>query len=176
MNLRKFDISIIGGGPAGSSAGILLSNRGYSVAIVEKKLFPREVLCGEFISKEVVEFLKGNFLYEEFLRLDPNPITSFRFTAENGKELYSKLEFPAYGIKRSKLDNFLLNKARGNGAEIFQPAEVKEIQKQSEGYLLEIKSKLLSTEWLSTKNTSILKFLEVLYTEEIQLSTKSLTL
>jgi flavin-dependent dehydrogenase len=151
MNLRKYDISIIGGGPAGSSAGILLSKRGYSVAIIEKKSFPREVLCGEFISKEVVEFLKGNFLYEEFLGLNPNPITSFRFIGENGKELYSELEFPAYGIRRSKLDNFLLNKAQGNGAEIFQPAEVKEIQKQSEGYLLEIKSGELDEFTLNSK-------------------------
>jgi len=140
MILKKFDISIIGGGPSGSSAGILLSKRGYSVAIIEKKSFPREVLCGEFISKEVVEFLKVNILYEEFQGLKPNPITAFRFTCENGKELCSELEFPAYGIKRSKLDNFLLNKAGVNGAEIFQPAELKEIQKETEGYLLKIKS------------------------------------
>jgi len=140
MNLKKFDIAIIGGGPAGSSAGILLSKRGYSVSIIEKKSFPREVLCGEFISKEVVEFLKENFLYEEFLSLSPNLITSFRFSGEKGKELCSLLEFPAYGIKRSKLDNLFLSKARENGAEIFQPGEVKEIQKQTEGYLVKIKS------------------------------------
>ena len=140
MNLKKFDIAIIGGGPAGSSAGILLSKKGYSVSIIEKKTFPREVLCGEFISKEVVEFLKVNFLFEEFIKLSPNIITSFRFTGENGKELLSLLEFPAYGIRRSKLDSFFLNKARENGAEIYQPAEVKEIQKQAEGYVLKIKS------------------------------------
>ena len=140
MNLKKFDIAIIGGGPAGSSAAILLSKKGYSVSIIEKKSFPREVLCGEFISKEVVEFLKENFIYEGFIGLNPNRITSFRFSSENGKDLLSLLKFPAYGIKRSKLDNYLLSKAIENGAEIFQPAEVKEIQKQTEGYLLQIKS------------------------------------
>jgi flavin-dependent dehydrogenase len=139
MNLKKYDIAIIGGGPAGSSAAILLSKKGYSVTIIEKKSFPREVLCGEFISKEVVEFLIENSLYEEFLKLNPNPISSFRFSCDNGKELISKLKFPAYGIKRSKLDNFLLSKARENGAELFQPAEAKEIQKQTEGYLIKIK-------------------------------------
>ena len=151
MNFNKFDIAIIGGGPAGSSAGLLLSKNGYSVAIIEKKSFPREVLCGEFISKEVVEFIKVNFLFEEFLGLNPNIITSFRFTGENGKELCSELEFPAYGIRRSKLDSFFLNKARENGAEIFQPAEVKEIQKQTEGYLLEIKSGELDKFTLKSK-------------------------
>ena len=139
MNLKKYDIAIIGGGPAGSSAAILLSKKGYSVTIIEKKSFPREDLCGEFISKEVVEFLRENSLYEEFLKLNPNPISSFRLSCDNGNELFSKLKFPAYGIKRSKLDNFLLSKARENGTVIFQPAEAKEIQKQTEGYLIKIK-------------------------------------
>src|ERR1035437_2095878 len=93
MNFKKFDVAIIGGGPAGSSAAMLLSRMGYSVSIIEKKSFPREVLCGEFISKEVVEFLQENLLYEEFLSLNPNPITSFRFSGENGKDLISSLKF-----------------------------------------------------------------------------------
>ena len=140
MNLREFDIVIIGGGPAGSSSAILLSKKGYSVSLIEKKSFPREVLCGEFISKEVIEFLKDNLLYEEFLKLNPNLITTFRFRCENGKDILSSLKFPAYGIKRSKLDNYLLSRARENGAEIFQPAEVKGIHKQTDSYLVEIKS------------------------------------
>jgi len=140
MNSKKFDIGIIGGGPAGSSTAVILCKKGYSVCIIEKKSFPREVLCGEFISKEVVEFLIENSLYEEFLKLNPNRINSFRFSGENGKDLCASLKFPAYGIKRSKLDNFLISKARENGAEIFQPAEVKEIIKQTDGYKLKMKS------------------------------------
>ena len=140
MNLKKYDIAIIGGGPAGSSAAMLLSKKGYTVSIIEKKLFPRDVLCGEFISKEVVEFLKENLLYEEFLGLNPNTINSFRFSCENGNDLCASLKFPAFGIKRSILDYFLITKARENRVEIFQPAEVNGIHKQTEGYVLEIKS------------------------------------
>jgi menaquinone-9 beta-reductase len=139
MIIKKFDIAIIGGGPAGSSAALLLSKMGYSLAIIEKKPFPREVLCGEFISKEVIEFLKENQLYEEFLTLRPNLITSFRFSGETGDDICSTLEFPAHGIKRSKLDNYLMSKAQGNGAVIYQPAEVKTINKQTDGYILKIK-------------------------------------
>jgi menaquinone-9 beta-reductase len=138
MNLKKYDIAIIGGGPAGSTAAMLLSKMGYSVAIIEKKSFPREVLCGEFISGEVIQFLKEHLLYEDFLKLSPNVITSFRLLSERGKELFSPLKFPAYGIKRSKLDNFLLSKGREQGAEIYQPAEVNGIIKLTNGYLLKI--------------------------------------
>jgi 2-polyprenyl-6-methoxyphenol hydroxylase-like FAD-dependent oxidoreductase len=36
-----FDIVIVGGGPAGSTAGTLLAQRGWNVAIFEKEKYPR---------------------------------------------------------------------------------------------------------------------------------------
>ncbi|MDR3610148.1 MAG: NAD(P)/FAD-dependent oxidoreductase [Ignavibacteriaceae bacterium] len=139
MISKKYDIVVIGGGPAGASAAMSLSEKGYTVIIVEKKSFPREVLCGEFISKEVIEFLKINFLYKDFLKLNPNPIRLFRYIASNGTDVNSSLNFPSFGIKRSKFDNLLLSKAGERGAEIIQPAEVRGIIKKADGYLITIK-------------------------------------
>ena len=36
-----FDVVIVGGGPAGSTAGTLLAKHGWNVAIFEKERFPR---------------------------------------------------------------------------------------------------------------------------------------
>src|ERR1700751_4411562 len=36
-----FDIAIVGGGPAGSTAGTLLAKKGWNVAAFEKEKFPR---------------------------------------------------------------------------------------------------------------------------------------
>jgi 2-polyprenyl-6-methoxyphenol hydroxylase-like FAD-dependent oxidoreductase len=44
------DAIIIGAGPAGSVAAILLARAGWSVAIVEKSVFPRRKVCGEYLS------------------------------------------------------------------------------------------------------------------------------
>jgi len=139
MNMRKFDIAIIGGGPAGASAAMLLSGRGYSVALVEKKTFPREVLCGEFISREVTEFLKSNLLFNDFLNLGANPIKSFRLIGSNGENVFSPLNFLAYGIRRSKFDSLLLMKAREKGTEIFQPAEVIDLKIEGDRHLIKVK-------------------------------------
>ncbi len=135
MTKIDFDVGIIGGGPAGSSAALLLARNGFRVSVIEKKTFPREVLCGEFLSNEVIQFLKDQNLFEEFLSLHPNPITSFKFN-NNSKSIKSKLGFTAYGLKRSKFDKFLLQNAEVSGAKIIQPAEVKYIKGIGDHYEL----------------------------------------
>ena len=50
--MADFDVIIVGGGPAGSSAAIHSAARGARVLLAEQKRFPREKLCGEFISPE----------------------------------------------------------------------------------------------------------------------------
>ena len=55
----EFDAIIIGGGPAGSSAAILLARAGWSVALVEKQIFPRRKVCGECIAASNLPLLEA---------------------------------------------------------------------------------------------------------------------
>ena len=48
--MQKFDVAVVGAGPAGSAAAISLSRRGYLVALLDKQRFPREKLCGDFVN------------------------------------------------------------------------------------------------------------------------------
>ncbi len=140
MSKSEFDVGIMGGGPAGSTAAILLAQKGFNVCLIEKKCFPRETLCGEFLSHEVIQFLKEQNIFDDFLSLNPNPLAAFKFYNNNGKSIYADFDFTAYGLRRSKFDNFLLNKAKANGAKIIQPAEVKNIKKINDNYELTISS------------------------------------
>ncbi len=45
-----FDAVIVGAGPAGSAAAILLARAGWSVALIEQQVFPRRKVCGECIA------------------------------------------------------------------------------------------------------------------------------
>ena len=132
----SFEIGIIGGGPAGSTAASYLTDYGFDVCLFEKKTFPRETLCGEFLSAEVVHYLKELDLFEEFISLKPNKISSFRFFNSSGKSVSSKLNFEAYGLSRSLFDNLLLCNAKRKGVTIFQPGEVKEIIHEGQLYKL----------------------------------------
>lgn len=136
---KDFKIGIIGGGPAGSTIALRLSRAGFPVCLFEKNEFPREVLCGEFLSKEVVDELKDLDLYESFLDLRPNRINSFRFVNDNSAVLNTDFQFESFAIKRSVFDSFLLEEAKLSGAMVYQPAEVKRVKRENGKFIIEIK-------------------------------------
>jgi flavin-dependent dehydrogenase len=52
-----FDLAVIGGGPAGSSAAITAARAGARIALFESRQFPRHKVCGEFVSAEALDVL-----------------------------------------------------------------------------------------------------------------------
>jgi len=137
--IYKHSVAIIGGGPAGAMTAIYLSKYGIDTCIIEKNKFPREVLCGEFLSCEVTEALTNLNLFDEFLKLSPVKIKRFKCYDEARAVLSTTLSFPAYSIKRSIFDTFLLNKAAEMGTKIYQPTKVQSIKKDGDKYLLKVK-------------------------------------
>ncbi len=137
--IYKHNAAIIGGGPAGAMTAIYLSKYGIDTCIIEKNKFPREILCGEFLSCEVTEALTNLNLFDEFLKLSPVKINRFKCYDEARTVLSTTLSFPAYSIKRSIFDTFLLNKAEEMGTKIYQPAKVQSIKKDGDEYLLKVK-------------------------------------
>ena len=133
------DVIIIGGGPAGSTAALYLSKYGFNTCIIEKKKFPREILCGEFLSGEVSKTLNELNLFESFLSENPVKLSKFKFINEKGTEISSEFDFPAYALKRSLFDNFLLKSAAANGVKVYQPAEAKNIKRDGDKFLVQIK-------------------------------------
>ena len=55
--MKKFDVAIVGAGPAGSSLAICLHKSGLKVALIDKSTFPRDKICGDAISPDVVNQL-----------------------------------------------------------------------------------------------------------------------
>lgn len=54
---RRFDVLVIGGGPAGSIAAFVLAKGGARVALVDKARFPRDKACGDLVGPRGLRLL-----------------------------------------------------------------------------------------------------------------------
>lgn len=57
MSSRRFDVLVVGAGPAGSTAATVLARAGAQVALVDKARFPREKACGDLIGPRGLQVL-----------------------------------------------------------------------------------------------------------------------
>lgn len=118
------DIIIIGGGLAGLTAALHLLREGRSVMLIEKNTYPKHKVCGEYVSNEVLPYLKT-------LGIDPlaagaKEIDRFQFTGLSGDALEITLPLGGFGISRYALDLLLYEKAISLGL-IFENATVTDI-------------------------------------------------
>ncbi len=56
---KIYDVIIIGCGPAGTTAGIVLARKGVDVLILEKKAFPRFKLCAGMLTQKTLDFAES---------------------------------------------------------------------------------------------------------------------
>lgn len=124
----EYDVIIIGGGPAGSTAGFLLSNLGFSVLIIDRSTFPRRKLCGGLITHKTLTLLDRIFGETESSLRRKN-ILNF---CSNQFEIFYKdkllvkdaSELPFYFVDRYTYDHFLLKKAQQAGAKLIEGESV----------------------------------------------------
>jgi flavin-dependent dehydrogenase len=117
----KSDVTIIGGGPAGSTAAILLARAGWDVILVEQSRFPRSKVCGECLSALGFDVLTRLGLHEPFTALGAVQLNEAALHSASGGCKTVTLPAPMWGLSRNALDTFLLDRAREAGAVILQP-------------------------------------------------------
>lgn len=122
---NTYDVIIIGGGPAGSTSGYLLSKAGLKVIIVDKSQFPREKLCAGLLTQKTVNIV--TFLFHETISsLRKKDIINFEssyYEVFFRNRCIAKINHeatPFYYVDRTVYDNFFLQKAKAAGAEILE--------------------------------------------------------
>ena len=153
---NKFDVVIVGAGPSGSSAAYWLASAGYSVALVEKKVFPREKTCGDGLTPRAVYQLENMGLAGEltsFHRFDGLRSIAFGRTLEMKWPDHSILPSYGYVARRKDLDEMVSNHAQSVGATLFMGYEAIEPDFDESGAIsiVNIKDKSGETKSLSTQ-------------------------
>ncbi len=122
-----FDALVIGGGPGGAAAALLLARAGWSVALVERKAFPRRKVCGEYLSGTNLPLLRALGLAECFAESAGPEVRRVGVFARDARPT-AALPQPggrsaAWGraLGRDRLDTLLLEKAAAAGVAVYQP-------------------------------------------------------
>ncbi|MDP2369469.1 NAD(P)/FAD-dependent oxidoreductase [Rhodoferax sp.] len=130
----QFDAIVIGAGPAGSTAAILLARAGWSVALIEKQRFPRRKVCGECIAASNLPLLAalglgsaldacaGPELKQVALMRGQRTVLADLPPAPHDQYRWGK------ALGRETLDTLLVEQARTAGAQVWQPWSLQAIE------------------------------------------------
>ncbi|MCE7057884.1 NAD(P)/FAD-dependent oxidoreductase [Algoriphagus sp. AGSA1] len=121
----KRKIVVIGGGLAGLVSAYLLAKNGQQVLLVEKKHFPFHRVCGEYLSNEVLVFLKKEGLLP--IHQDFPQISRFLFSDTSGKEVKVPLSLGGFGISRYVLDEYIYREVLKVGGEVKTGIQVESV-------------------------------------------------
>lgn len=108
-------IQIVGAGPAGAAAAIAARSQGAPVLLLEKSFFPRNKVCGEFLSPEILAIVEKLGAGKVFWEARPARIVRARFCF-GLKEKTWALPNTAFGLSRYALDALLLDTSLSAGA------------------------------------------------------------
>lgn len=126
------DLLIVGGGPAGSSCAWALRSSGLRVVILDKSVFPRNKICGGWVTPQVFRSLQidsrdyGQGRILQAIR--GFCVGSLREGARDVEVVYDHTV--SYGIRRCEFDEYLL---RRSGAELREGTAVTRIEPADNG-------------------------------------------
>ena len=125
--MEAYDVAIVGGGPAGSTAAYRLARAGASVLLVDRATFPRDKPCGGGVTGRAARLLPFSIepVVEDVVdRLECRLHYGPRFQRAAGAPL-------ALMTQRKRLDHFLLEKAAEAGADVRDGVKVKDVREHA---------------------------------------------
>jgi len=130
----KYDVIVVGGGPAGSTIASLLAREGRSVVLFEKERFPRHHIGESLMTDTYFTFERMGLLE----KLKSSPFVrkySVQFANPAGKESRPFYFFEAlhhesavtWQVTRAQFDLMLIEHAADQGAQVYQETQIKRV-------------------------------------------------
>ena len=126
--MRRAATLIVGGGPAGASAALVLARAGAMPVVIDRAPGERDIVCGGFLGWDALAQLRRLGL--DPMTLGARPIHRLRLVA--GEEVVeTALPEPAAGLSRRRLDATLLRMAEEAGAAVLRGRTARAVEERS---------------------------------------------
>jgi len=133
------DAVVVGAGPAGAATAILLAEQGLSVVLLDRARFPRDKICGEYLSPEGSRILDRLGVLSTVESRGARPLRGMRILAPDGTLLVG--DYPSDGpwqgyrphalaVRRRSLDQALVERARQVGVSVREGVRVVDLLRE----------------------------------------------
>ena len=83
--MKRFDVVIVGGGPAGSSCASFCARAGFQTVVIERERFPREKVCGDCLNPSCWPVIERLGVTQKLLSLPHSKLSSVEFISIDGR-------------------------------------------------------------------------------------------
>ena len=122
--MKRYDVAVVGSGPAGAAAALALARRGAKVALIERETLPRYKTCGGGVVQRATRFAGvdlGPAVEQRYSRVSFHLHDLARsFTLERSAPILTM-------TMRDRLDYVLVEAAARAGVEVLAPCRVREV-------------------------------------------------
>ena len=148
----RYDVLVIGAGPAGASAAIALARAGLAVALVDRHRFPRDKVCGDALIPDALAALASLGL-SGAVHSAARTVASLRIVAPNGTS--GTLRGQLACIPRRAFDALLVDEAVRAGASLLPPQVLESPLRESCGRVVGARFALADRECTRTDSEPI---------------------
>jgi menaquinone-9 beta-reductase len=142
MPVNAADVIIVGAGPAGSTAALLLARAGHDVLLLDRSEFPRPKPCGDCLSAGASTVLRDMGVLDRVLRLPHARLRGWQIVAPDGGSFAGTFAAAGTGapadalaVERFHLDACLAAAAAEAGARFLGGARVEDLLRGPGGHV-----------------------------------------